>query len=707
MADQSVDASTASKGEEGRFSWSRFSKYTVLLLAVALLLMITFDSFSFYVARRDLDTELKSRRIPSLEYITVLSQRERALALTSLEGRCLERAQLTMFRILEAEHEPIQRVYRQLIEKKNAITDAVNESKGLIDSKSAADFIEGPTFELSKLEGKLAPLNDKVKDSEQYKKFKEDIEKKVEEYMSVARHNAPLRHVAEKIIEAHTPDDLKYWDMNKVAELETSYRELVEKKNAIINTIKQFTSELNDRDKAVEFIASTEFDVRKLDAYLEPPKEQDRASAEYQTFRKNVAVQVKSYASVAQKNAQLRRELEKMIEDIGLKSKYWDTQKILELVNRIDQVREERKKNKEKMGDVEDLVARYNIWTGALTGGVGQGAVLDDVAYQFGKADTERLKNVNCQRFSEYYEAVTGKVAAADPTLGKSWPELTWPQALGTIPRSYRQFLLLYFQQAPQAQTLFVTLFLGALGALTLNILRLSHVGWWRDKQDPLWGDIIVGPFLGALAAFGIFLVGSAGLLLATEGSNSQPPSAYFIGLLGFLSGLSYDEAFGRVRLIGEQMFKAVHQDEEVNARAEDRSLAGTLKGMNASRVASLILKHGTRLTADNEFTLLVPSDQAIGQIPLTIWTKLESDSIEFDKWYARHHSAKRITKGDLPANGSINVEADDGVYEMKIEQGGLTIGGSPVVIADVIWNKGVIHILGSELPDRPATRAQ
>ena len=62
-------------------------------------------------------------------------------------------------------------------------------------------------------------------------------------------------------------------------------------------------------------------------------------------------------------------------------------------------------------------------------------------------------------------------------------------------------------------QTLFVTLFLGAMGALALNVLRMSNVGWWANQSEPLWGEIIVGPRLGALAAFGIFLIGSAGRL--------------------------------------------------------------------------------------------------------------------------------------------------------------------------------------------------
>jgi hypothetical protein len=141
-------------------------------------------------------------------------------------------------------------------------------------------------------------------------------------------------------------------------------------------------------------------------------------------------------------------------------------------------------------------------------------------------------------------------------------------------------------------------MFLGALGALTLNVLRMSKVGWWSQQDDPLWGEIIVGPMLGALAAFGIFLIGSSGLLLTAESGGSQPLSAYFIGLLGFLSGLLYDEAFGRVRRIGTQMFAAKPGDDIVNARTEDRSLAETLQGASASLAAALVLKYGIALAS-------------------------------------------------------------------------------------------------------------
>src|SRR6202030_2645967 len=108
--------------------------------------------------------------------------------------------------------------------------------------------------------------------------------------------------------------------------------------------------------------------------------------------------------------------------------------------------------------------------------------------------------------------------------------------------------------------------------------------------------------------AFAAFPFTSRGGTADTNGT--QPLSAYFIGLLGFLSGLMYDEAFGRVRRVGTGMFSAKPGEEAVNARAEDRSLADALRGKGASLAAGLVLKDGigTRVSLESEFTLLIPS---------------------------------------------------------------------------------------------------
>jgi hypothetical protein len=575
---------------------TRFFKYVVLLVGVLVTLKIVFDAYSFYVARRDIDAELRSKKVSSIEYLNLLLQRERALTVTTLEARCIERQQLTLFRIFNAEHDAIYKVYGDLIDKKNAMVDTVDRlGSGLINVAAAKDFLNGIHFDLLKLDEKLEPLTETLRNDPKYQQLRSEIARQKEQYTAVALANVSLRERAEALIRRAGLDDSKYWNMEAI-----------------------------------------------------------RA-----------------------------------------------------LAGRIDQLREERQLNSVKFSDVDDIVARYNIWIGALTGGVADSALADDVAYRMGKADAVPLKDQDCKGFDAYYELVTDRIRSAQPMLGKNWSALSWSDTAGIASRTYHQFLQVYFQQPPAAQTLFVTMFLGALGALALNVLRMSSVGWWGNQSEPRWGEIVVGPVLGALAAFGIFLVGSAGLLLTSETNGTQPLSAYFIGLLGFLSGLMYDEAFGRVRQIGTQMFAAKSDADAVNARAEDRSLAEILKGKNASLAAGLLLKYGigTRVSLESEFTLLIPSDEAMGQLPLATWTRLnDPQSDAFEKWYHKHHSATRVAQKDVvgaAAQEAVKqLSVDDGTsYALTDDADEFRIGDIEVVIADVTWNKGIIHILGEDLP--------
>jgi hypothetical protein len=576
--------------------FARFCKYVVLLCGVSLTLMVVFDAYSFYVARRDIDSELRSKKVSSLENLNLAAERQRALAITTLEGRCLERTQLTLFRIFDAEHDRIKTVYNELMEKKNQMIDTIKKlGPGLIDVDKAADYIDGTEFTLAGLDDHLKPLNEEAGKSANYHKLKDEITITREEYVAVAKENTSLRHDLEQLTKDKQLDSPKYWNMNAI--------------------------------------------------------------------------------------------------------------KIV--VERIDQLRKELSRNKGKFGDLEDVMARYAVWTGALTGGAADNPLQDDVAYVIEKADAIPLKEQNCNRFKDYYAAVNQRILAEDPVQGKSWGELAWTDSFLGIRSSYRHYLQRYFNQPPAAQTMFVTMFLGALGALTLNMLRMSKVGWWSRQDDPLWGEIIVGPLLGSLAAFGIFLIGSSGLLLTADTNGAQPLSAYFIGLLGFVSGLLYDEAFGRVRRVGTQMFAAKPDAEAANARAEDRSLAETLRGSSASLAAGLVLKYGigTRVSLESEFTLLIPSDEAMGRLTLTTWTMLNDPKVDiFEKWYHRHHAAKRITKADVAGDGTAatvsELRVDDGTsYVLALDGGDFKFNNVRVLIADVIWNKGVIHILSAELP--------
>jgi uncharacterized surface protein with fasciclin (FAS1) repeats len=671
----------------------RFCKYTVLLFGVIITLKIVFDAYSFYVARRDLDSELRSKKVSSLEYLNVLSQRQRALAITTLEARCLQRIELTLFRIFDAaEFDRIEKVYTELLEQKNRMRDIIkNSGKDLIDVDKATAYIDHPYFQLSKFDDYLTPLNNKAATNPAYLKLRKDFEEEKAKYVAIAVANLPIREQLARANDHFQNEVYKAW---------------IDLKDSIGAAIKESGNKLVDVDRAVRYIDSPEFVLSKIDEYLKPLDKQAETNDTY----KNLLLEIKSHKGKfieTAKKYELPNEVEKLIQTKQPPPPmYWNLDAIKIVIERIDQARQQQKETKEKIGDLDDLIARYAVWTGALTGGAIDNPVLDDVAFQIGKDDPRTLKEQNCKRFGDYYAAINAKILDADPAQGKSFGKLTWRESLTSFWAQYNNFLLGYFKQPPAAQTLFVTLLLGALGALTLNLLRMSTVGWWEDQKYPLWGEIIVGPMLGALAAFGIFLVGNAGLLLTGETNGAQAPSAYFIGLLGFLSGLMYDEAFGQVRRVGLRMFSAKPTEEASNARVEDRSLADILKGNSASLAAGLVVKYGlgTRLNLESEFTLLIPSDEAIGNIPLTTWTALNDPEGEvFEKWYKRHHSVKRVNKANVAGTSTVaavtSLSVDDGTsYALTLDGGDLKINNVRVMIADVIWEKGVIHILSAEL---------
>jgi uncharacterized surface protein with fasciclin (FAS1) repeats len=270
----------------------------------------------------------------------------------------------------------------------------------------------------------------------------------------------------------------------------------------------------------------------------------------------------------------------------------------------------------------------------------------------------------------------------------------------------YHGQLLGFFNSPPVGQTLFVTLFLGALGALTINALRLSKLGWWQPQPDPLWGELMLSPMLGALGAFGIFLLGSTGLLLSgdskTSAGGATVLSPFFIGMLGFVSGLLYDEAFGRVRRLGIQLFSG--DAPVVLNTPEDQSLAQQLRDADASMVAELVLKFGIgkRIADEPEFTLLVPSDAAMGKLTLATWRDISEARTrpKFENWLRRRHALKRVAKTDA-ATAPIEIQVEDGkTYPVAVENDVLKINGIAVAKPDITWHNGFIHILDGDLPD-------
>jgi hypothetical protein len=73
-----------------------------------------------------------------------------------------------------------------------------------------------------------------------------------------------------------------------------------------------------------------------------------------------------------------------------------------------------------------------------------------------------------------------------------------------------------------------------------------------------------------------------------------------------------------------------------------------------------------------------------------------------FEKWYHKHHSAKRIAQKDVigdPASTAIKeLSVDDGTsYALVVDEGEFKINNVRVLIADVTWKKGIVHILSED----------
>jgi uncharacterized surface protein with fasciclin (FAS1) repeats len=660
----------------------RLFKYATLIILALITVRLVFDCYSFYIARRDIDAELQSKRVSSLEYLNLLSQRARGLALSTLEARCLERAQLTLFRIAEVENDAIQKAYAALVEKKNAMIKALNDS-GLDRAKldKVVEYINGTQFQHFELDGRLNDLND-GKNPELFNKLKQSLDELRKEYMAVALQHAPLRERIERITQAYP-----------------AYGELLAAKNAMIKVLNDSGLDAAKVRTVTDYISGGDFELSQLDKKLQDLN--DPRSAEQ--FKKLIDEPLKQYNATALKHAAVREQIGQIDGTYPPTGRsFWTMEAIKTVVARIDQLRDERKAIRDRYTDIDEVLARYAVWVNALTGGAAdKNSVLDDVAYQVGSDDARLLRDARCDRFKEYYAAVNGELLKAN--LTSSQP-LSWSEMPAAVYRGYSDYLLWYFKKPPAAQTLLVTLLLGALGAMTLNMLRMSKVGWWAKEPEPLWGDLIVGPLLGALAAFGIFLIGSAGLLLTSDARGAQPLSTYFIGLLGFVSGLLYDEAFGRVRRVGSQIFAGGAADADIaKARDEDRTLAEALKGASAARAASLVLKYGigTRIGTETEFTLLVPSDEAMGELTLTKWNQLNEDRAAFDAWYNRHYADKPVSREDVKKSENNKKQldtADKKTHDLEAKDDVLTIDGIPVIVPDVKWNKGVVHVLKRDI---------
>jgi hypothetical protein len=460
--------------------------------------------------------------------------------------------------------------------------------------------------------------------------------------------------------------------------LDAYHKQTIDAKGPLIAEIKENGAKFLKRPKeASEFANSPMFSVAVFRAkFMEKVPTVNETDPQYRDFLGQIEKDLKAYNDLVLENSDLQKVADKIEDET---KNHWRMQAVQTLEDRLKRLAEETKKTQEMLGTIPDeILARYGVWSDALTGGLSENSLRDERAVEAGNEDQAPLASMNCLQGQE-------TASAGGASIGTS------------VVRWYDARLLAYFNQPPAAQTLVVTLFMGALGGLTVNALRLSQLGWWRGQRDPLWGEIFVSPILGALAALAIYRAAQSG---------ASALSASFIGLLGFLSGFLYDAAFGRVRRVGAQLFAGdTGTDAASNASEDDRSLAETLKGANATLVAGLLLSHGigSKLASESEFTLLVPSDHAVGQLTLAAWSEITDKTTDaFDAWYKHHHASKRVTKKDVagsPAAAPVELELDDGkTLKLEVDGGELKVGATNAIVADVAWKKGVIHILQDEL---------
>src|SRR5262249_17896303 len=340
------DASNEKKQPRDRKWAGRLFKYLALIIMTLIAVRLVFDCYSFYIARRDIDAELQSKRVSSLEYLNLLSQRARALALTTLEARCLERAQLTLFRIAEVEDDAIQKAYAALMDKKNRMIEALKGS-GLDHDKveKVVKYVDGTQFELSKLDGWLNELND-PKNPEPFNKLKQKLDDIGKQYKAVALQHDPLLERIERITQAYP-----------------AYVELLAAKNAMIKVLNE--SGLNtDKVKSVAgYISGGDFELCQLDGKLQGLKDADNTQ-QFEDLMNKIAAPRKQYNESALKHP----------------PSFWTMGAIKTVVARIDQLRDERKAIKERYTDIDEVLARYAVWVNALTGGAAdKNSVLDDL----------------------------------------------------------------------------------------------------------------------------------------------------------------------------------------------------------------------------------------------------------------------------------------------------------------------------------------
>jgi hypothetical protein len=670
----------------------RFFKYAVLLLVVAGTLKLTFDCYSHFIARRSIDAELQAKNIASLESLVVSQRRDReAVVVLVFEMRCVERDIIALYRLLDGYRATLRDAESDLRAARTALFNLLKDKgpnvlrQDIVDELAAesAEKLDVEAFD-RKIKKENLVAGKKPEDADAKLLLDQWKEKKAAYDKAAENHRAALA--------AYQTLDGRQGALNEAAQ------EMSAKKK----TLSDFLIEKGKDVLRPEIIArltaggGAKFNVEDADQELAKPAnlvenvKQDVADTLKAQWKEKKA----SYQLAATKHGTL------LVEDKPSKPRFDQVGSgIKALEKSLERLNERLEEAKKRTQPAAEVLARYDTWTRALVPRLAIESAMDDVLDANDSTLTDAQQALKCDSVGGYRKAV-----AAVQDDEKKWREAGLFEHLAEPGRLYNRFMLRYFEQGPAAQTLFVTLLIGALGALTFNILRLSSVGWWSRLKDPDWGEIIISPFLGALAAFAIYLVGSAGLLLTSDvRSGPSTLSAAFIGLLGFVSGLLYDEAFGRVRRVGAQLFGGDRPDDAAVPRAEDLELARLLQNAGASLVASLVARRGLglRLLAESEFTFVVPSDAALSATTLQWWTDmLDARKPTFEIWFCHHHARKKLVAADAKATPPPTLVMDDGkTFAIAPSGTSLKIGPADVVTADLKWHNGVIHITSAELP--------
>ncbi|GEP59653.1 hypothetical protein RSO01_68190 [Reyranella soli] len=662
----------------------------MLLFVVAGTLRVTFDCYSHFIARRSIDAELQAKSAGSLESMVVSQRRDReAVVALVFEMRCVERDIIALYRMLDGHRATLRDAENDVRAAKAGLSTVLKEKgpkvlRADVVLRLTAQIGEKLNVEVTEQDlatpGNLA---DGVKPEGAQPLRDEWANKKAAYDKAADKYNAALAAY-------------RALDGSKGA-LDAAARDMSAQKKILSDFLKEKAKDVLRPEIIAKLTGGNgaAFNVDDADQNLAMPGSLVEAanSQVVESLRTQWKEKKAAYEAAA------REHLELLNGDKPSKPRFDQVGggiKALERsLTKLDERIEEAKK---RIQPGAEVLARYDAWTRALVPRQNIESAMDDVLDANDHALADSQQALKCDAVGNYRKAVT-----AVQEDERKWRETPIWQSLWEDPsRFYNRLLLRYFEQGPAAQTLFVTLLIGALGALTLNILRLSTVGWWDRLKDPAWGEIIIAPFLGALAAFAIYLVGSAGLLLTSDVRNGPSTlSAAFIGLLGFVSGLLYDEAFGRVRRVGSQIFGGDKPDDTDGPKTEDLELARLLQDAGATLVASLVAKRGLglRLLAESEFTFVVPSDEALSDTTLQWWADmLDARKPTFETWFRHHHAQKKLLASG--AKATPNLVMDDGKsFAVTVENQTLKVGETEVTKPDLTWENGVIHVTKAKLP--------